>query len=68
MKHKPELDNRDHLFSKYLYAHGWQGACNQVGATNEYINVAGKIIAIAVYNNSLCTYKVYTPGSKEARQ
>jgi len=65
MKRTTKLDNKDCLFAEALRNKGWTGEARvntpkEIKQTTgiEYL-VKGMIIALAIFHNSNCTYKVW---------
>jgi len=55
---KKELDNRDHVFAKWLRKRGWTGDSCKFKNSNTFL-VDTKAIAMVFYDNKACTYEVY---------
>jgi len=55
---KKELDNRDHVFAKWLRKQGWTGDFCKFRNSNTFL-VDNKAVAMAFYDNKACTYEVY---------
>ena len=58
-KRARELDNRDHPFAKWLRDHSWSEEWKRFGRSNHFFNTRGEAIAVATYDNSACTTKVW---------
>jgi hypothetical protein len=52
------LDNADHAFAQYLTARDWQETRSS-GASQQFYNSDGQLIACAEYSNSESTYQVW---------
>lgn len=56
---KPDLDNKDHDFSKWLRSHGWDYDYKNVSAnTCAFYSNSGVEIARAIYDNVNITFSV----------
>lgn len=70
---KPDLDNNDHDFSKWLMEHGWDYSYKSIAANEiEFGSRSGVVIARAVYDNTKLKFTVYvnkllTVSKKETR-
>jgi|GEM_PF-6582779 hypothetical protein len=65
VERREDLEGSDHKFAEYLRQHNWNRKAEFIGDASLFLKPNKEQIAIAVYDNKECTYKVYTP--KEAK-
>lgn len=59
------LNMTDHEFAAWLKERAWNGKVKHLSegriCASNYITDDGKVLALVVYNNMECIYKVYVP-------
>lgn len=55
----PVLSNHDHLFAAFLRKHKAIDNYHRTGNGNTWYAPDGQPVALAIYDNAACTYKVY---------
>ena len=60
---RPDLSNKDHVFSAWLFKNGWDGDVKKeltgTKAISAYIKPNGDLICKVLYDNQKCTYRVF---------